>query len=492
MFAIASPQVIRKDRLFSLVDANATAFAPTLNSNASSPFASAVQQALFGNPSVDAPVSAALQQPHHLPASSQVQFTARPINGRRLHAAANPANADALTDDGLHAHEASPHLGSALGTDVKDAAVPDEHAYFANADDLDTSVDEANIAFFIQISDATVAHLPRLLNRIYHANHTFLIHFDKKVDPMLTQRVQNNLFKRNAAYRDNVHFMRPELITYRGISMLLNTINAMRHLLKVDSKWHYFINISGADYPLVSQRTMRSMLGKHIKNPLNFVTFAPKSKWKENLGFRVDHIYVDEALSFQTEGGTVQQLPALNPIARKMKLTYVNAEAWMINSREFCKFVVTSGFARKLLVAFAYSVESSEHYFATLLWNHDYFNRTTVAHSMRHVVWDFEGRRAGQHPFYVDERDGNNNFVLRKAVESAPTFFIRKFKSADSPLMDVVDERWANEGHLRNVREKMEWHVGQSLREHAVKPRLISKSPRWISSSWSSSSQILS
>lgn len=331
---------------------------------------------------------------------------------------------------------------------------------------------EANLAYFIQVSDNTVAHLPRLLARIYHPRNVYAIHFDKKVDIKLTSRVKENMVKRNPSYKDNVMYMRPELITYRGVSMLLNTINAMRELLDFSADWHYFINLSGADYPLVSQKTVRQSLGKHIEKPLNFLTYAPEEKWEPNIGYRVDNIYVDEALSFQSEGGEVQQLDAYNPLARSMRLRYTNAEAWMMNSRQLCHFVIHSAYARKMLLTFAYSVEASEHYFATLIWNHRLFNRTIVNHAMREVVWEHEGQEAGQHPFFIDQKKSDGSFMFRYRMLTAPTFFIRKFKKADSPLMDILDGRWQNETHLKAVREKFDWHVLISMEEHAQKPPL--------------------
>lgn len=346
-----------------------------------------------------------------------------------------------------------------------------------NGDAIDQDKDmvertEANLAYFIQISQATLGHLPRLLARIHHTQNVYVIHFDRKIEAKVTQRIRTSMLKRHPEYKDNVMYMEPELITYRGVSMLLNTINAMRELLRFNADWDYFINISGADYPLVSQTTMRTMLGVHLRQPLNFLSFAPMETWEENLGYRMDHIYIDEALSFQHDEGTVQQLPVKNPLARSMQLQYANAEAWMINSRDFSQFVVTSGYARKMLLTFAYSVESSEHYFATLIWNHERFNRTIVGHAMREVIWHHEGQHAGQHPFYVDEKGANGAFTFRKAVGGAPTFFIRKFKKAESPLMDFLDGRWENEAHLKVVREKFDWHVGMSMDEHASKPPL--------------------
>lgn len=381
------------------------------------------------------------------PVSAPDALPTRPV-GRRLQAAAN----------------SSPPSSYTTASHLRSVAPPPAPATDPGGPQ------EANLAYFIQISSTTVSHLPRLLARIYHARNCYIIHFDKKVDTTLTNRVRTNMFKKNPHYRNNVKYMPPELITYRGVSMLLNTINAMRELLDFKSDWHYFINISGADYPLVSQTMMRQMLGRHLEKPLNFLTYAPPEKWEENIAYRVDNIYVDAALTFQEEGGEVEQLEATNPLSRKMKLRYTNAEAWMINSRQLCDFVINSAYARKMLLTFAYSIEASEHYFATLIWNHRDLNRTIVNHAMREVIWEHEGQLAGQHPFFIDEKKRDGSYMFSQRMLTAPTFFIRKFKNADSPLMDILDGRWQNESHLKVVREKFDWHVQISLEEHATKP----------------------
>lgn len=48
---------------------------------------------------------------------------------------------------------------------------------------------------------------------------------------------------------------KPNLVTYRGPTMLANTLHAMSMLLKI-AKWDWFINLSATDYPLVTQDGM--------------------------------------------------------------------------------------------------------------------------------------------------------------------------------------------------------------------------------------------
>lgn len=335
-----------------------------------------------------------------------------------------------------------------------------------------SATSEANIAYFIQIAESTADHLPRLLRRLHHPNNVYAVHFDMKMGADLIASVKTVLFAASPHFRENVHFMPSELITYRGVSMVLNTINAMKFLLEKNGSWHYFINLSGSDYPLVTPQLQRQLLGKHISHAFNFATFSGRNQWVDNVRYRMQHFYVDEALSFSNGPSQVVQSSQKNPLAGMMHFQYANSEAWMINSRAFCRFVVTDGYARKMLLTFAYSVEASEHYFASLLWNHPKFNRTIVPRAMRHVVWMHEGRHAGQHPFLIDERGGDGEFTFKSVVETSPNFFIRKFQQANSPLMDYIDRRMEDAERIRGVTTLYNWVTSVAIEDHKAKPPL--------------------
>lgn len=50
---------------------------------------------------------------------------------------------------------------------------------------------------------------------------------------------------------------KPNLVTYRGPTMLATTLHAMSMLLR-SADWDWFINLSASDYPLVTQDGMVS------------------------------------------------------------------------------------------------------------------------------------------------------------------------------------------------------------------------------------------
>jgi hypothetical protein len=52
----------------------------------------------------------------------------------------------------------------------------------------------------------------------------------------------------------NVYMIsKANMVTYRGPSMVSNTLHACAILLKRSKDWDWFINLSASDYPLVTQ-----------------------------------------------------------------------------------------------------------------------------------------------------------------------------------------------------------------------------------------------
>lgn len=322
----------------------------------------------------------------------------------------------------------------------------------------------ANVAFFIQIADNTIHHFPRLLRALHHPQNVYAIHFDLKIPDDAVKSAVTHI-ESDERYAKNVHIMQSELITYRGVSMLLNTINAMRLLLDIHPHWDYFTNLSGADYPLISPTTVRRLLG--VQKGLNFFTFAPRRTWNSMAENRLSEVWYDESLTFRRSAslGKLTKLVVRNPLVDDLQFEVSHAEAWMVASREFSDFVVRGDMARKMLVALAYAADSSEHYFASLAWNNEQFKKTIVPHSLRMIIWMHKGVLAGQHPYFVDEQNEKGEYEFMEDMNSSVLFFARKFEKADSKLMDIIDKR----AEEREVIEKVEEHVIAKISSRALR-----------------------
>eukprot|EP00171_Calliarthron_tuberculosum_P011687 IDg11687t1 len=128
-----------------------------------------------------------------------------------------------------------------------------------------------------------------------------------------------------------------------------------------------------------------------------------------------------------------------NPLERRRHFTFAKAEAWMILSRPFVRFVTRSAYAKRLLLAHLHVRSAPEHYFADVLYNHPLWRRTLVPDAFRKVVWVHQHRRSGQHPYILD--GGKHPFSFWVYLRSTRSLFARKFSIPDSPLLDRIDER---------------------------------------------------
>lgn len=300
----------------------------------------------------------------------------------------------------------------------------------------------ANIAYFVQVGRDSVDMLPRLFQKIHHARNIYIVHIDAKVELHLRERVQTYVNTSDILSK-NVHFLDSEMVTYKGVSMVLNTLAAMTYALRVDNSWNYFINLSGADYPLVSAINQRRLLarpGVPIGH-LNFVTMFPQREWKP-YSFRIRIMYWDPAVvGHQSASSRLQIFRGMRsyPLERYRHFTFTKAEAWVILSRPFVKFVIRSAYAKKMLLNHLHVRSAPEHYFTDILYNHPVWRQTIVPDAFRKVVWRYRRRLSGQHPYVLDR--GESLFSFWQFLNRTRSLFARKFSIPNSALLDDIDVR---------------------------------------------------
>ena len=103
--------------------------------------------------------------------------------------------------------------------------------------------------------------LKRLMKVLYHPGNYYLIHVDYGA-PQAEHRAVAEFVASDPVFGQvgNVWVVgKPNLVTYRGPTMLATTLHAMAMLLRT-CQWDWFINLSASDYPLVTQDGMVSGL----------------------------------------------------------------------------------------------------------------------------------------------------------------------------------------------------------------------------------------
>uniref|UniRef100_A0A6N2NM78 Uncharacterized protein n=1 Tax=Salix viminalis TaxID=40686 RepID=A0A6N2NM78_SALVM len=110
-------------------------------------------------------------------------------------------------------------------------------------------------AYLVSGSKGDLEKLWRTLHSLYHPRNEYVVHLDLESPAEerleLASRVEKHpIF----AKFGNVYMIsKANMVTYRGPTMVSNTLHACAILLKRRKDWDWFINLSASDYPLVTQ-----------------------------------------------------------------------------------------------------------------------------------------------------------------------------------------------------------------------------------------------
>lgn len=114
------------------------------------------------------------------------------------------------------------------------------------------------LAYLISGSSGDGESLKRTLKALYHPLNQYVVHLD--LEAPAEERVELVRFIKSEplfAEVGNVRvIVRSNLVTYRGPTMVTNTLHGAAILLKEGGEWDWFINLSASDYPLVTQDGM--------------------------------------------------------------------------------------------------------------------------------------------------------------------------------------------------------------------------------------------
>ncbi|GMH19410.1 hypothetical protein Nepgr_021251 [Nepenthes gracilis] len=268
--------------------------------------------------------------------------------------------------------------------------------------------------------------LQRTLLALYHPQNQYVVHLDLESSP--DERLDlHNFVKDHAIFNrfGNVRMItKANLVTYRGPTMVANTLHAAAILLKEGGDWDWFINLSASDYPLVTQDDLLHTFS-YLPRDLNFIDHTSNIGWKEF--HRAKPIIVDPGL-YMTKKSDVFWVTQRRSVPTAFKL--FTGSAWMALSRPFVDYCIWGwdGLPRTVLMYYANFLSSPEGYFHTVVCNAEEFQNTTVNSDLHFISWDNPPK---QHPHYLTITD-----MSRMIESNAP--FARKFQQ-DDPVLDKID-----------------------------------------------------
>ncbi|KAH7851780.1 hypothetical protein Vadar_016416 [Vaccinium darrowii] len=282
------------------------------------------------------------------------------------------------------------------------------------------------LAYLISGSANDSRMLMRTLLALYHPNNRYVVHLD--AESSTQERLDlENFVKNNSVFvkfNNVVMITKANLVTYRGPTMVANTLHAAAVLLRAGGEWDWFINLSAKDYPLVTQDDLLHTFS-YLPRDLNFIDHTSDIGWKESA--RAKPVIVDPGLYMNKKADLfwIQQRRSV-PTAFKL----FTGSAWMALSRPFIDFCIWGwdNLPRTVLMYYANFISSPEGYFHTVVCNAQEFRNTTVNSDLHFISWDNPPK---QHPHYLTVDD------MAKMVDSnAP--FARKFNT-DDPVLDKID-----------------------------------------------------
>ncbi|XP_010535089.1 PREDICTED: beta-glucuronosyltransferase GlcAT14B [Tarenaya hassleriana] len=281
-------------------------------------------------------------------------------------------------------------------------------------------------AYLVSGSKGDLDKLWRTLRALYHPRNQYVVHLDLESSVEERLELSSRILKDSMYSKMGNVFMitKANLVTYRGPTMVANTLHACAILLKRSSDWDWFINLSASDYPLVTQDDLIDTFSTLDRN-LNFIEHTSELGWKEEK--RAMPLMIDPGLYMLNKSDIFWVSPRRSlPTAFKL----FTGSAWMVLSRSFVEYCIWGwdNLPRTLLMYYTNFVSSPEGYFQTVICNVPEFSKTAVNHDLHYISWDNPPK---QHPHVLSLNDTG------KMISSGAAF-ARKFRQ-DNEVLDTID-----------------------------------------------------
>jgi hypothetical protein len=270
----------------------------------------------------------------------------------------------------------------------------------------------AQVAYGIMVHESIEA-VARLFAAISDPHNLYLFHVDSKADPALHSAIQEI-----AEANSNVRLIGSQSVTWGGFSQVEVELRLMGCALEFGD-WTHFVNLSGRDFPLRSQDSIRAELAKHIGTSfIGGATF--RENWPaEDQMWRITSYFVED------EAGIRSLFPREWPFP---EIILYGGPSWFVLAREFCSYVRESPDALRILDFYRNCALPDESVFQTIIWNSPFAPRT-VSDCRRFTKWVL----GEAHPRTLTSAD------LDEMLASGD-FFARKFDAGvDAAVLGLLE-----------------------------------------------------
>ncbi|KAK0132509.1 Xylosyltransferase 2 [Merluccius polli] len=311
------------------------------------------------------------------------------------------------------------------------------------------------VAYVLMVHGRAVRQLKRLIKAIYHRDHYYYIHVDKRSSYMHREVLQM------AQQYDNVRATPWRMVTiWGGASLLKAYLHSMQDLLSMlDWKWDFFINLSATDFPTRTNDELVAYLSQHRDK--NFL----KSHGRENTRFikkqGLDRLFHE----------CDNHMWRLGERSIPEGLEVSGGSDWFALTRRFVEYAITSkdDLVSGLKQFYTYALLPAESFFHTVLGN-SHMCDSLVDNNLRVTNWNRKLGCKCQYKHIVDwcgcsPNDFKPQDLIRIQQLTRSTFFARKFESTvNQEAIEILDTHLYGQYAPGTVAVKAYW---ESLYEQA-------------------------
>ncbi len=260
----------------------------------------------------------------------------------------------------------------------------------------------------------------RLFRAIYSDQNYYVVHVDKNSGVELETEIREFLNPYS-----NVDMVRSEKAIWGGYSLVDAELRGMERLLEM-GEWSHFINLSGQDLPLKSQKQIMAHLNANPDR--EFIKVLDQRQDRPDTMNRVSEYVIELDHSIQRTARSRPFLTGAKP--------YIGNQ-WMILTRAFCEFVCHDPSVDRYKAFYKNTLIADEGFFQTVMMNCA-IESEIVNDDLRMIDWIPDGDiklrpRTYQHTDAADLKASSN-------------LFARKFDlTVDSDILGVIERHLARQ-----------------------------------------------
>jgi hypothetical protein len=287
------------------------------------------------------------------------------------------------------------------------------------------------IAYFILVHRYP-EQFKRLMKAIYEPGNQYVVHIDKSSGAFLAKDIANFL----RPYQ-GVKILPAQNALWGGYSLVEAELRGMAMLLEMSDSWTHYINLSGQDFPLKSQRYMRDFVkanpGKQYIRALDQAARRPETM------NRLESYYI-EALG--------EMVPTEIPRAFFADARPYIGTQWKVVTRAFCEHVCHDPAAERYKEFYRNSFIADEGFFQTVLMNHGGLGQV-MNDDLRMIDWVPDGD--------IKLRPRNYGTADIAELVRSSDLFARKFDAIEDPaILSLLEDHLQSDAALYYRRQAPE------------------------------------